>query len=92
MHHYNKLKLFLLTLVVITLIGCTTGDKYNNLIVTDGKRVFILKHNIGDNYFLDTLQNATFNNLKLKGIQIIKVKVIRDTTILLDNETKTISN
>ena len=42
-------------LIMLFFIGCADVDKYDGLILTDkntGKQ-YLMKHNIGDNYFID---------------------------------------
>ena len=41
-------------LIILLVAGCGTSDKYDGLKVVDGNgRVLVLRHNIGDNYFID---------------------------------------
>ena len=56
-------KLILLIITIITL-SCTTGDKYNNYILTDTRtgELYLLQHNIGDNYFIEKLDNYSLKN------------------------------
>mgnify|MGYP003473285280 CR=1 FL=1 len=40
----------------LLICGCSVGDKFDQLKVTDGKgRILLLKHNIGDTYFIQDI-------------------------------------
>lgn len=50
-----KTTLAILALCAMSLVGCSDGDRFNGLVLTDtntGKR-YLLKHNGGDTYFVD---------------------------------------
>jgi len=49
-------KYVIITSLALLLIGCSYGDKYDNLKVVDGNgRVLILVHMAGDLYFVEDL-------------------------------------
>lgn len=50
----KKIKLFIVILVIAIFTGCSYGNKYDKLILTDqntGKQ-YLLRYNIGDTYFI----------------------------------------
>lgn len=50
------MKNIILLLVVLFLSGCVDGDRFDKLIVVDGNGGrYLLKHNLGDTYFIDKL-------------------------------------
>lgn len=47
---------------VVLLTGCG-GDKYDQLIVVDGNgQKYVLRHNIGDNYFINKIPDDSTNS------------------------------
>jgi len=47
------------TVLLLFLSGCSTGDKYDKIQAVDGKgRIFLFKHNFGDTYFLQVLNDG----------------------------------
>jgi hypothetical protein len=53
-----------IVLFAVFLVGCegTTGNKYNQLIVEDGNgQKYVLRHNIGDNYFISEIPEDIHN-------------------------------
>ena len=54
MENIKKIKLFIVILVIAIFTGCSYGNKYDKLILTDqntGKQ-YLLRHHAGDTYFI----------------------------------------
>lgn len=49
-------KLICILIGLVVLSGCADGDRFDGLVVVDGNaRKLVLKHNIGDTYFIDVV-------------------------------------
>lgn len=52
------MKYVIIASLALLLIGCSYGDKYDNLKIVDGNgRVLILVHRLGDTYFIRDLDS-----------------------------------
>jgi hypothetical protein len=66
------LKIIMLITILLVLVGCSDGSRFDRLILTDMKtgKKYLMKHNAGDAYFIDE------GKIEVNGT---------DTTIIFEN-------
>lgn len=63
----SKLGYALCILLTCVLFSCTTGKKYDGKIVKDAQgNYYILKHNVGDTYFIRTIDKSQIDSLNAR--------------------------
>jgi len=71
---HNLFKLIILSSSLLTISACSINDKHDNLIVSDGNgKKYILKHNIGDTYFVrEVVPTNTTHYVQEANSKIVK--------------------